>query len=327
VLLQQRLKKGKERLDNSIEALALICEPVESPKGELEHIHYFCGNTEIPTDLQEREPRRAGLYKATVTFMRAYANIADELSEAGYTDDDVARIKGRLDHYVKLRDTIRNAADETLDMKAYEADMRHLIDTYIEADEPRTISPFENIGLLDLIVKTGIADAIAARLDGLGGNKDAVAETIENNIRSKIIKEQLSDPAFYERMSALLKEVIADRKAKAIAYEAYLKRIAEIVKKLDAGKAEDTPTKLDSPGKRAIYNVLKDAGRGGDAGDGEPVVDLTLKIDVTIKEVRPDGWRGVQPKEEVIKAALFGILQDVERVERLFMVISAQKEY
>ena len=40
--------------------------------------------------------------------------------------------------------------------------MRHLIDTYIEADEPRKISPFDDIGLLELIVKTGIADAIAS---------------------------------------------------------------------------------------------------------------------------------------------------------------------
>ncbi len=47
VLLQDRLKKGRERLDNALEALALLCEPVEPPKGELEHIHYFCGNTEI----------------------------------------------------------------------------------------------------------------------------------------------------------------------------------------------------------------------------------------------------------------------------------------
>ncbi len=218
---------------------------------------------------------------------------------------------------MKLRDTIRNAAGETLDLKAYEADMRHLIDTYIEADEPRKISPFDNMGLLDLIVKTGIADAIAARLGGLKGNKDAIAETIENNVRSKIIKEQLNDPAFYEKMSALLDEVIADRKAKAIAYEEYLKRIAEIVKKVDAGKADDTPAKLDSPGKRAIYNVLKQTlsdSRSRAAVDespddcGEPIVDLALKIDETVKPVRPDGWRGVQAKEQVIKAALYGDL-------------------
>ncbi len=52
-------------------------------------------------------------------------------------------------------------------------------------------------------MKTGIADAIAEQLGGIKGNKDAVAETIENNVRSKIIKENLNDPAFYEKMSAL----------------------------------------------------------------------------------------------------------------------------
>lgn len=62
VLLKDRLKQGRERLDVALEALASLCEPVEPPQGELEHIHYFCGNTEIPSDLKEREPRRAALY-------------------------------------------------------------------------------------------------------------------------------------------------------------------------------------------------------------------------------------------------------------------------
>src|ERR1019366_234500 len=64
VLLQDRLKKGKERLDNALEALPLLCEPVKPPKDELEHIHYFCGNTEMPADLQEGGPQRAALYTA-----------------------------------------------------------------------------------------------------------------------------------------------------------------------------------------------------------------------------------------------------------------------
>ena len=231
VLVQDRLKKGKERLDNAIETLALLCEPVEHSQGELEHIHYFCGNTEIASDLKEHEPQRAALYKATVAFVRAYANIADELEPAGYSSADVAQIKQRLDHYLNVRDIIRKASGEILDLKAYEADMRHLIDTYIEADEPRKISPFDNMGLMDLIVKTGIANAIATQLGGMKGNKNAIAETIENNVRRKIIKEQLNDPAYYENMSALLDEIIAARKAKAIEYEEYLKRIADLAKR------------------------------------------------------------------------------------------------
>ena len=64
VLLRDRLKAGRERLEEAREAIALLCEPVEPPKGVLEHIHFFCGNIEIPEDLQEREPRRVRFTKA-----------------------------------------------------------------------------------------------------------------------------------------------------------------------------------------------------------------------------------------------------------------------
>jgi type I restriction enzyme, R subunit len=93
-------------------------------------------------------------------FWRAYANIADEFESAGYTEVDIARIKEQLRHYLDVREIVRRASGESLDLKAYEADMRHLIDTYIEAEEPRKISPFDGMSLTDLIVKTGIANAI-----------------------------------------------------------------------------------------------------------------------------------------------------------------------
>jgi len=315
VLLQDRLKKGKERLDTAIEALVLLCEPVEPPKGEWEHICYFCGNSEIPSDLQEREPQRAALYKGCVAMVRAYANIADELDRAGYSAADISRIKGQTDYYLNIREIIRKASGETLDLKPYEADMRHLIDTYIEADEPRKISDFEKIGLLELIQKTGIDKAIEAQLGGMKGNKNAVAETIENNVRSKIIKEHLNDPAFYDTMSAVLTEIIEARKAKAIDYEEYLRRIADLATTVAAGLAAETPAKLDTPGKRALWNNL---------GQNE---ELALTIDASVRKVRPDGWRGVLAKEQVIKKALFDVLKDVVEVERVFLIVKAQGEY
>jgi type I restriction enzyme R subunit len=338
VLLQDRLKTGRERLDNALEALALLCEPVEPPKGDLEHIHYFCGNTEIATDLEEREPQRAALYKATVAMIRAYANIADELEAAGYGTTDIARIKQKRDDYLSLREIIRKASGESLDLKPFEADMRHLIDTYIEADEPRKISPFDGMGLLELIVKTGIANAIASQLGGMKGNRDAIAEVIENNVRSKIIKEYLNDPAYFERMSALLDEIIAARKAKAIEYEEYLKRVAELAKRVEAGHEDDTPEVLKkSPALRALYNTFKQSGDGfvgvaenrpeyGDAGD--PALRLAQRIDETVRNTRPNGWRGHQAKENVIKAALLPLLgNSVQEVERIFLIIKAQTEY
>jgi type I restriction enzyme R subunit len=315
VLIKDRLKLGKERLDNAIEALELLCEPVEMPKGDLENIHYYCGNTEVASDLKEREPQRFQLYKATASLIRAFANISDDLEKAGYSEKDIERIKQKLDKYLKVREIVRSASGETIDLKSYEADMRHLIDTYIKAEEPRKISPFDNLGLLELIVKTGINDAIASRLGGMKGNKQAIAETIENNVRSKIIKEHLRDPAFFNQMSTLLDEIIKDRKDNAIEYEEYLRRIAELAKKVEKGFSDNLPKELNTFGKRAIYNNL-----GND-------LELALKIDEAIHKAKPDDWRGLTPRENIIKKAIFDILNDAAKVESLFAIIKEQREY
>jgi type I restriction enzyme R subunit len=111
-----------------------------------------------------------------------------------------------------------------------------------------------------------------------------------------VLRNALNDPAYFETMSKLLDEIIAARKAKAIEYEEYLKQIAELAKKVEAGKAEDTPEKLNTPGRRALYNNL--------AKNEE----LALRIDDAVKKVRPDDWRGVQAREQIIKGALYGVL-------------------
>lgn len=273
--------------------------------------------------------------------MRAYAAVADDLEAAKYSADDIARIKKAVQHYLDLREIIRKASGETIDLKAYEADMRHLIDTYIEADEPRPISSFGDMPLLELIVKAGLANAIDSLPAGIKGNKDAVAETIANNVRSKIIKEHLNNPAYYDRMSKLLDEIIDDLRAKRVDYEEYLKKIADLASRVQIGQAEGTPEVLrNQPWLRALYDnlIAKTAPTAAHAVHEAPpaffgVVDnatvaLAVAIDETVRRVRPDDWRGNQAKENEIKRALLPLLQnDAEEVERVFLIIKAQKEY
>jgi type I restriction enzyme R subunit len=339
ILLEDRLTKGRERLDNALEALALLCEPVPSPQGELQYIHYFCGNSEIPDDLQSREPQRVALYKATAGLVRAFANISDDLESAGYSESDIKRIKAKINDYLNLREIIRKASGETIDLKAYEADMRHLIDTYIQADVPRKISPFDDMPLLELVVKSGIADAINQLPEGIRGDRTAVAETIENNVRSKIIKDHLNDPAYFEKMSALLDEVIAFRKEQADRYEEYLQRIAELAKRVQLGQEVETPASLTTPGRRALYNNLKKelalmpnlqaSQPGMPFGEAavDPVLELALRVDASIKTNRPDGWRGVRAREQIVKQAIYNVLLDIDLVERIFPIIEKQGEY
>ncbi|MEI6520529.1 MAG: HsdR family type I site-specific deoxyribonuclease [bacterium] len=337
IMIQDRLIKSRERLDDALEAIALVCEPVELPRSELEYIHYFCGNPEISEQLAENEPRRVALYKSVVALVRAYANISDELEAAGYSAAEIILIKKKIESYINLREIIRKASGETIDLKAYEADMRHLIDTYIEANQPRKISHFDDLPLLDLIVKSGIADAINSMPDGIKGSKEAVAETIINNVRSKIIKEHLNDPAFYDKMSVLLDQIIADMKEKRIEYEASLKQLTEMAKLLQAGKADDTPEQLSTPGLRALYSNLKiDVDMTGTVSENLPgygtdenaKLAKALVIDATVKRVRPDDWRGNQARELIIKRELYPLLgNDMAEVERIFQIIVQQREY
>jgi type I restriction enzyme R subunit len=315
ILLQDRLKKGRERLDNALEENALLCEPVALPKDTLAYIRYFCGNPEIPEELKSREVQRTALYKSTVALIRAYANIADEMEAADYSEKEVADIKKQIGFYLNLREEIRKASGETLDLKTYEADMRHLIDNYIQADEPKKISPFGDLTLLEIIVNTGIADAINSLPKGIRGSKEAVAETIENNVRSKIIKDHLIDPAFFEEMSKLLNSIIKERKANAISYEAYLRKIAELAKKVNEGKSESTPDALNTPAKRALYNNLSNN------------EDLALAVHEKVVTYRPDNWKGNKTKELVIKSNLYEVLKDEKEVEKIFPIIKEQREY
>lgn len=335
ILMQDRLQKGRERLDQALETVELLCAPVAppavQPNRELAFIQYFCGNVEIPEDLKAREHQRFALYKAVAALLRAYADISDDMPQAGYKEAQIVKIKADVTHAVDIREIIRVASDETIDLKTYEADMRHLIDTYIEARDPQKISAFDDMGLLEVIERSGLAEAIAQMPGGMRNNKDAVAETIANNVRSKIIKEHLNDPAFYDKMSALLKEILDNLKAKRIDYEKFLKRIAEeVIKPLQKGTSADTPAELDTRAKQALYSNLPEPNESTTMRnvDVNTRLRLAIAIDHTVRSSRPDNWRGNVAKENLIKQALLPVLDfDEDEVERMFPVVVAQTEY
>jgi type I restriction enzyme R subunit len=200
-------------------------------------------------------------------------------------------------------------------MKTYEADMRHLIDNYIQADDSKVISPFGDLSLIEIIVNSGIADAINRLPQGIKSNQQAVSETIENNVRQKIIRDHLLDPAFFEEMSTLLNAIIKERRDNAISYEAYLKKIAEIAKKVQLGILSTTPVALKTPAQRALYNNL------------DKNEELALNLHESIIEYKPNGWRGIDTREKVVKQAIYRVLNDFDETERIFDIVKKQSEY
>ena len=202
-LLKDRLGLGRERLEEAREAVKALCEPVEPPRDTATYLRFFCaaqsGNAE---QLKDNEPKRVTLYRLTAAFLRAYANLANEMRQSGYSDAEARQIKAEVDHYEKVRQEVKLASGDYIDLKIYEPAMRHLLDTYIRAEESEQLSAFDDLTLMQLIVERG-EGAIDTLPEGIRNSPEAVAETIENNVRRLIIDETAVNPKYYERNVAV----------------------------------------------------------------------------------------------------------------------------
>jgi len=297
-LLEDRLGKAREHLEETREAVKAMCEAVEAPKDTAAHLRYFCAKDSGDAgQLKANEPTRLALYKHVAAFTRAYANLANELTEAGYTDAEIETLKAETDHFEKVRNEVKLASGDYIDLKMYEPAMRHLIDTYIRAEESEKISAFDDMSLVQLIVERG-AGAVDALPKGIRQNREAVAETIENNVRRLIIDEQPINPKYYERMSQLLDALIKERKQEALEYQKYLEKIVALTKQaMNPGAGTAYPKALDTSAKRALYDNL---------GKNEA---LALEVDKAIHASRQDDWRGHPLKIRRVKLAIKAVIE------------------
>ena len=95
-LLKDRLQQGRERLEEAREAIKALCEPVEPPRDTPAYLRFFCAaESGDAAQLKDNEPKRVALYKLAAGFLRSYANLANEMSEAGYSDAEAKEIKCR----------------------------------------------------------------------------------------------------------------------------------------------------------------------------------------------------------------------------------------
>jgi type I restriction enzyme R subunit len=320
VMVKDWLREGKERLDAAREALVYLCAPVKQPQGIEQHLHYFCGDAAIPTALGDTEPLRIAFYKAVATYLRAYSEVATNLQEAGYSAEQIAAFERETAFYAELRAAIKNNAGEELDVKPFEGDMRHLINTYIQAEPASLLGDLNSMTLTELVVETGIHDAIAKRLNEKGKlSRDAIAEGIINNVRKTIVREQLTDPKFYEEMSRLLDDLIRQKRDDAESYEQFLKDAEALVRKLAHGKTEnEVPAALHGNREAIVlYNNLPrilasvvqlDTAAEPPSNFPNQQLMLVLELDRIIREQAPAGWRGDQAREAQVLNAIARVL-------------------
>jgi type I restriction enzyme R subunit len=313
-LLKDRHTESKERLETAIEAVRAMCEPVH-PRDEPTFIKFFCGNTEYPQDIKDTEEKRVALYKSVVALIRAYSNVANEMHKLGYNDAEAYAIKDEVKYYSDLRETIKQASGDYVDLKRFEPGMRQLMDMYLDAKSSIKISDFENKSLVDLIVTLG-NDVSTTSEDKKKKRQEAVAETIENNVRRVIIEESQTNPKYYEKMSQLLDEIIQLRKQETCDYHDYLEKIKELASNVtEPSSGESYPNLINTRAKQALYDNL------------ENDESLAVVLDEAVRYNKLDGWRDGGIKEKKLMLAVNNLVGDSEKTIALMEIIKAQSEY
>ena len=318
-LLKDRISQAKQDLIDALESIRALVEPVKKPKDSAAYLHYFCaeeaGNA---GQLKANEQRRLSLYKAVGSVARSFASLAGDEIEAGYTAAEFEAIRKEIATYESVREEVKLASGDYIDLKMYEPHMRQLIDMYITADASQKLSTFDDVSFVDLLVDRG-SDAVEELPDNLKKNEDLVAEVIENNVRKLIIDEQPINPKYYDKMSELLDALIEQRRKKSLDYKAYLAEIAKLAKQVvDPAAAKGYPAAIGSPGKRAIYDFFFE-----DEG-------IAITVDAAIHNAAQDGWKGNKHKRKKVRNAVTAALgagADPEKVEELLELVALHVEY
>ena len=208
-----------------------------------------------------------------------------------------------------------------IDLKLYEPGMRHLIDSYIRAEDAVTLTSFDNMSLVELLVHEG-ESALEKLPAGIRNNKRLVAETMTPNIRRLIVDRRSVNPHYYDKMSQILEDLIQQAKDEAIEYQQYLDELVRLAKMVvEPNTGEKRPDEIDTDGKGAFFDNL---------GNN---IELTLTVHNTILNNAEDGWRDNKMKQRRIKQALQNLLpgkmleEQPDLINILLNIASGHGEY
>ena len=231
----------------------------------------------------------------------------------GVSAADWARYEKRVAFFAALRDTIGKASGDFLDFKNYDPGMRFLIDHYIGADQAVKIDTLKDFTLLDFILTR---EKESEKDEGTDTAKDheTAAETIENNIGKEMVQKKLSNPAFFEKMSKVLAKIIEERKKDVLSYRELLEKYRELAEKLRNAENDSIyPESIRGDAmKCALYLNL---------GEDEELANAIS--DAFLDSVEPD-FRYNFAKQQKIRAAIYQIVKDTQRVGEVYNLICEQ---
>lgn len=296
-LIKGRYEEAKAEMVGARASLNDLFSNIEDKSIDTKVIEYFCGDKE---DDETYTGRREIFYSLAASYTRSFANCCDKLvSDYEYSEKEVNNLRREITNYNKIKEMVKLASYDYIDLKPYESDMRYILDTYVKAEDTTIISKLENMSLVELLLNSETTTPISQIIDGIPGNDDAKAEIIDNNLTYEIIKKKPSNTVYYGKLSEMLEEVITQRKIGAMSYEEYLKEVIELAKSIihpeNSGFYPDDIK--DSEAKRAIYDYL-----------GVRESSVAYEVDAAVRVSMQPDWLGNKQKQNKIKGAIYDTL-------------------
>lgn len=321
-LIKSRYDEAKSELEGTLASLEELVSNVDMPQADTDFIEYFCGDD---SEDEEKIARRDTLYVLTSSLSRSFANCCDKLvSDYGFTEEEVDHLRHDINGYNKIKEMIKLASCDYIDLKPYEVDMRYILDTYIRAEDSKVVSELGEMSLVELLLH-GETTTPVDLIKGLPGTDEAKAETIDNNLQHEIVKKMSSNNVYYGKLSEMLQRVILQRKMEAMSYEEYLRQVVELAKAILHPETNDSyPDSIrDSAAKRALFDYFYED------------ENLAIVIDHAIRSsIQPDWKRNFQKQQKIRLAIYKTLLQNdyseedaqVKTVE-IYAVAERQEEY
>lgn len=316
-LLKDKKESAKKDFENAMETIQGLLEGVPEPKTDDDYREFF--NCYNDVDSETSRKKRYELYKDVNNVVRTYSNFSPYIldEKIGYDKKQAEEFAQKVKNYVRLKEMIMLSSGDSIDYKAYEADMRYMIDNYIEAGKSKKLCDFEGMSLIELVVTQGenFTDELP---ESIKNDEKSVAETIENHIRKVVNYECQANPEYYEKMSKILENLIELRKQEKISYAQYLQEVSELAKQVQqvGGLEEYPPSIVAHRELRALYDNL---------GKDE---ELALKLNEAICTGKPDKFKEHPMKIRKVKQLIRNNLDinDEEKVEKIYKIVEQNYE-
>lgn len=319
-LLKNRLTEAKKDLDEAMAKVNRLAEPVALPKSVDEFFDYFCYNQAEIIDAEEQKAqiilnaqKREDFYDACHNLVRRYVAISTEMEAAGYTEKEAQDIYNKVKTFDDLRVAIMHRCGDYVDLKAYDAEMRALLDDYVTASRVEVLEKLDDFSFLDIIKIDDtegegeiVVDPEAEK--ELGGQR-GVAETMVSNTRRVINRKRDTNPEEYKYFSEKINRLLEEYQQEQLEYKEFLKQIVALSKEMKERNCSDP--RIDTALKQALYDNL-----GKNA-------DLAVALYGVIESNAQTGFRE-QPmrKKKLLKAlqrALDGSSYDAEEILRIII--------